>query len=232
MRSASAASSGRVRRYRCQASARAPILALSSAISLCISCKLEALAGQRIGELGVEPLLGLGDLLGNGGAVRRPSRRRWPVSARGLERGFELADAVGKLGKLGRGLVDAGLQGFDLGLELRQALRHRPRRAARSRAWRCAASSAAMSGCGPLDPCRPPRPPQARASATTPTRPPSSARGKVGDEALQLRQARCAGGERRIAAMRAVRRRYRARSARLAASGSRAASPPAARLRP
>ena len=98
-------------------------MALSSAISLCICLQRGGVAGlglgQRLGDLGVEPLLGLGDLLGNG----RGRRDRAAFARRlgnGLERGLELRDAVGKIGKLRRGFLDAGLQGLDLGLELRQ----------------------------------------------------------------------------------------------------------------
>ncbi len=53
----------------------------------------------------------------------------------GLERGFELSDAVGQRGELGRGLVDALLKRGHARLELEPASRHRQARTAPLRAW-------------------------------------------------------------------------------------------------
>ena len=115
-----------------------------------------------------------------------------------------MADAVGKIGKLGRGFLDAGLQGFDLGLELRQcfAIARGGRRGfelgdarfqrgdIRLRPARSSAAEAAP-GEGEAD--------NANEAA-------KHARGKVGDEALQLGQARLRGRQRRIDAIRRLAR--------------------------
>ena len=55
------------------------------------------------------------------------------------------------------------------------------------------ASSAAISGCGPLDP-PPPRPPQARARPTTPTRPPSTPAARWVTKLFSSGRLACAGG--------------------------------------
>ncbi len=75
--------------------------------------------GECFGDLAVEPLLGLGDLLGDGGG--RGDRAAFARRLRdGLQRRLELRDAVGEIGEFGRQVLGAGLQRIDPRLELRQ----------------------------------------------------------------------------------------------------------------
>ena len=106
-----------------------------------------------------------------------------------------MADAVGKIGKLGRGFLDAGLQRFDLGLELRQGfgIARGDGGAVSSLAMR--ASSAAMSGCGPFDPAAAKTAP-GEGETDNADQAAEHARGKMGDEAFQLGKAGLSGRQR------------------------------------
>ena len=102
--------------------------------------------GERGGDLGVEPLLGLGDLLGDGGGSGDRAAFAGGLG-QGLQRGLQLSDAVGKPGKLGRHLLDVRFEAGELCLERRERLGvDEAGGAASSLASRC--SSAAMSGAG------------------------------------------------------------------------------------